>query len=78
MNDAKSDFAIFSTGIGTTLVLRGNRLYDERGKRVPGVTGRIMMKRKRAELVTADKDVQIYSLGEAAAGDGMGKLPDEP
>ncbi|MDE2142497.1 MAG: hypothetical protein KGL74_05105 [Elusimicrobia bacterium] len=64
MKDGTSDFALFSNDDGTSLMLRGARLYDERGKAVPGITGHIRIKQKRAELMTADKDVQIYSLGE--------------
>ena len=64
MKDGASDFALFATDDGTTLVLRNGRLYDDRNKPVPGITGRIHIKQKRAELMTADKDVQIYSLGE--------------
>ena len=64
MKDAASEFALFSTDGGQALVLRGGSLYDGRNKRVPGITGRIRMKQKRAELITADKDVQIFSLGE--------------
>lgn len=64
MKDAKNDFALFSSDDGSTLVLRAGRLYDDRGKPVPGITGRIQIRQKRAQLVTADKDVQIYSLGE--------------
>lgn len=67
MKDAKSDFAIFSMDTGGTLILRGGRLYDDHNKRVPAITGSIKLKQKRAELVTADKDVQIYSLGESEA-----------
>ena len=67
MKDAKSDFAIFATDTGSTLILRGNRLYDDHNKRVPGITGSIRIKQKRAQLITPDKDVQIYSLGEAEA-----------
>ena len=68
MKDAKSDFAIFTMDTGATLILRGSRLYDDRNKRVPGITGSIKIKQKRAELVTADKDVQIYSFGETESG----------
>ncbi len=68
MKDAKSDFAIFTMDTGATLVLRDGRVYDDRNKRVPGITGSIKIKQKRAELVTADKDVQIYSLGETESG----------
>jgi hypothetical protein len=67
MKDGKSDFAIFSTDTGARVILRGKRLYDDRNKLVPGITGSIRLKQKRAELVTADKDVQIYSLGETDA-----------
>jgi hypothetical protein len=66
MTDAASEFALFSAEDGTALILRGGRLYYDRNKVVAGITGRIRIKQKRAELVTADKDVQIYSLGEAA------------
>jgi hypothetical protein len=76
MKDANSDFAIFSMDAGGTLILRGNRLYDDHRKRVPGITGSIKLKQKRAELVTADKDVQIYSLGEPDANKAKVK-PDE-
>lgn len=65
MKDAHSDFALFSSDDGTTLVLRGTQLYDGR-KPVPGITGRIVLKQRRAELMTADRDVQVFTLGEAA------------
>ena len=77
MKDAKSDFAIFSMDTGATLILRGGRLYDDHKKRVPGITGLIKIKQKRAELITADKDVQIYSLGEPNANKAKDKQPDE-
>jgi hypothetical protein len=77
MQDKKSDFAIFSTASGMTLILRGNRLYDDHSKPVPGVTGRIMLKQKRAQLVTADKDVQVYKLGEDDEEDKSQQM-DEP
>lgn len=64
MKDGATDFALFSADDGTSLVLRGGRLYDDHNKPIPGISGRIRIKQKRAELVTADKDVQIYSLGE--------------
>lgn len=68
MKDARSDFALFSTDNGTTLILRGRRLYDDRNKPVPGITGSINIKQKRAELITADKDRQPFQLGELDAG----------
>ena len=77
MKDAKNDFAIFSTDAGATLILRGRRLYDAHNKRVPGISGLIMMKQKRAELITADRDVQIYSLGESDANKAKEASSDE-
>ncbi|MFI5363470.1 MAG: hypothetical protein ACHQ49_16000 [Elusimicrobiota bacterium] len=77
MKDAASSFAIFSTDNGATLILRANKLYDEHNKRVPGITGRIMLKQKRAELVTPDKDVQIFTLGEMDADKAKGDQSDE-
>lgn len=71
MKDAASDFALFGSDTGLTLILRGGRLYDDRNKRVPGITGRIQIKQKRAELITEDKDVQVFSLGET--GDEAGE-----
>lgn len=64
MKDSTSEFALFSSDEGGTMVLRNGRLYDDRGKPVAGISGRIQIKQKRAELMTADKDVQVYSLGE--------------
>lgn len=64
MQDSASDFAIFGGDTGQTYLLRAGRLYDARNKRVPGVTGRIRLKQKRVELITADKDVQVFVLGE--------------
>jgi Tfp pilus assembly protein PilP len=83
MKDAKSEFAIFSAEDGTTLVLRGGRLYGAQNKRIPGIGGRIHIKQKRAELITADKDVQVYSLGETVEDDksdaaGDADAPDKP
>ena len=80
MKDARSDFALFSGEGGATYILRGGFLFDSRNKRVSGVSGRIRIKQKRAELVTADKDVQIYGLGESgeeAKNKGTGRQSDE-
>lgn len=70
MRDARTDFALFTADDGSDYVLRGTHLYDSRNKPVPGIHGRIRIKQKRAELVTTDKDVQIYSLGERNDADG--------
>lgn len=69
MKDSAGDFALFGMDNGMTLILRGGRLYDERNKRVPGVTGRVRIKQKRAELITEDKDVQVFTLGETVDPD---------
>jgi|SRR6185312_4753401 len=74
MRDTQSDFALFSTDNGITLILRGRRLYDDHNKPVPGITGSVNMKQKRAELITADKDRQPFQLGELDAS----KTKDQP
>ncbi len=64
MKDSKVDYALFASEGGGTYLLRGGRLYNERNKPVPGITGVIKLKQKTVELVTADKDVQVFRLGE--------------
>ncbi len=64
MKDAKTDFALFTAETGGTYILRGGKLYNERNKPVPGITGSVKLKQKTVELVTADKDVQVFRLGE--------------
>jgi hypothetical protein len=64
MKDAKIDYALFTAETGGTYLLRGGRLYNERNKVVPGVTGAIKLKQKTVELITPDKDVQVFRLGE--------------
>lgn len=64
MKDAATNFAIFSSDFGTTLILRNGKLYDDRNRVVFGITGRIKIKQKRVELFTADKDIQVFRLGE--------------
>lgn len=64
MKDAKIDYALFSSENGGTYLLRGGRLYNERNKPVPGITGAIKLKQKTVELITPDKDVQVFRLGE--------------
>lgn len=72
LKDERTDYAVFTNDFGATLILRGGRLYDERSRVVPGITGRIKPKQKWVELMTADKDVQPFHLGEPSvnAGDG--------
>lgn len=64
MKDAKTDYALFSAETGGSYILRGGKLYNERNKQVPGITGAVKLKQKTVELVTADKDVQVFRLGE--------------
>lgn len=64
MKDRGSDYALFGSETGESFLLRGGRLYNGRGKPVPGITGRIRPKQKSVELVTPEKDVQVYRLGE--------------
>ncbi|OGS36416.1 MAG: hypothetical protein A2506_08195 [Elusimicrobia bacterium RIFOXYD12_FULL_66_9] len=75
LKDRSSDFAIFGSDTGQTYLLRAGRLFDSRNKRVPGVTGRIQLKQKRVELVTADKDVQVFVLGETDENNEKDKKP---
>ena len=64
MKDAAHDYALFSPETGGTFMLRAGKLYNDRNKPVPGVWGRIKLKQKTVELITADKDVQVFRLGE--------------
>ena len=64
LKDSKTDFALFAAETGGTYLLRGGRLYNERNKLVPGITGVIKQKQKTVMLITAEKDVQVFRLGE--------------
>lgn len=64
MRDPKIDYALFASEAGGTYLLRGGKLYNERNKVVPGITGAIRLKQKTVELITRDKDVQVFRLGE--------------
>ncbi|MDD5302212.1 MAG: hypothetical protein PHS14_03810 [Elusimicrobia bacterium] len=64
MKDPKIDYALFTSEGGGSYLLRGGRLYNERNKPVPGITGAIKLKQKTVELITSDKDVQVFRLGE--------------
>ncbi len=72
LKDEKADYAVFTNDFGATLILRGGRLYDERSRVVPGITGRIKPRQKWVELMTTDKDVQPFHLGEPSANAGDG------
>lgn len=65
LKDASADYALFAAETGEVFMLKAGRLYNERNKAVPGVTGRINLRQKRVELMTADKDVQTFVIGES-------------
>lgn len=75
LKDPVADFAIFGAETGETFMLRGGRLYNERNKPVPGITGRINLRQKRVELMTADKDVQTFMIGEKEKAKDEEKRP---
>jgi len=64
LKDATADYALFASEQGGTYLLRAGKLFNDNNKPVPGVTGRIKLKQKTVELITADKDVQVFRLGE--------------
>lgn len=64
MKDARVDYALFASEGGGVFLLRGGKLYNDRHKPVPGITGAIRLKQKTVELITPDKDVQVFRLGE--------------
>lgn len=64
MKDETIDYALFTSETGASYLLRGGRLYNERQKVVPGIRGVIKIKQKTVELITPDKDVQVFRLGE--------------
>ncbi len=65
LKDASTDYALFAAETGEVFMLKAGRLYNERNKPVPGITGRINLRQKRVELMTADKDVQTFVIGES-------------
>ena len=64
LKDSLHDYAIFSSEGGGNYMLRAGKFYNDRNKLVPGISGRIKLKQKTVELVTAEKDVQVFRLGE--------------
>ena len=64
LKDAKVDYALFTAETGGSYLLRGGLLFNERNKVVPGIRGVIKLKQKTVELITPDKDVQVFRLGE--------------
>lgn len=65
MKDAAADYALFQDmNTPGTYILRKGRLYGPKDKAVSGVVGTINLKQKSATLMTPDKDVQVFRLGE--------------
>ncbi|MBI3288263.1 MAG: hypothetical protein HYZ74_01955 [Elusimicrobia bacterium] len=64
MKDSVNDYALFASESGISYLLRAGKLYNDRNKIVPGIAGRIKLKQKTVELITPDKDVQVFRLGE--------------
>ena len=65
MKDSGSDYALFSdVNFGASFILRKGRLYDGKGKLVPGVSGSLNVRQKTADLMTRENDVQVFRLGE--------------
>lgn len=69
MQDSDTEYALLTAEGGESFMLRGGRLHNGAGKAVPGITGRIRLKQKTVELITADKDVQVFRLGETEEKD---------
>lgn len=69
MQDSNTEYALLTAESGEAFMLRGGRLYNGAAKVVPGITGRIRLKQKTVELITADKDVQVFRLGETEEKD---------
>src|SRR5581483_8287122 len=64
MRDKKADYALFTDNTyGSSFILRQGKLRDPRGKPVPGVSGKLDIKHKMANLMTAESDVQVFRLG---------------
>lgn len=65
MKDSGTSYALFADAeFGVTFILRGGKLHDPKGKPVKGVSGSLDLKKKTAHLMTQDKDVQVFTLGE--------------
>lgn len=64
MKDAKMDYALFAAEGGGTYLLRGGKLYNERNKLIPNITGIVKLKQKTVVLTTSDNDEMVFRLGE--------------
>ena len=59
----KTGFALLiDANYGAGFILKGNRIYNSKGKAIPGVTGRLDPRRKTVYLKTRDGDVQVLRM----------------
>ncbi|MBI4423318.1 MAG: hypothetical protein HY554_06305 [Elusimicrobia bacterium] len=82
MQDRTGTFAVLTDPkYGAAFVLKRGRLYDAKNKPVRGVTGVVKVKQKTVELMTAEQDKQVLTLGEsddAKPPDPKGDAKDKP
>ncbi|MDE2039051.1 MAG: hypothetical protein KGO96_00385 [Elusimicrobia bacterium] len=65
MTSAGTSYALFSDpSFGVSFILHHGKLYDQRGKLVRGVFGRLRPASKWAVLETKNHDMQTFRLGE--------------
>ncbi len=63
MVGTKTKFALLiDANYGTGFILKGDRIYNSKGKAIPGVTGRLDSRRKTVYLKTQDGDVQVLRM----------------
>ncbi len=64
MGVGRSGYALFTDpAYGVSFILKSGRLYDERGKQVPGVWGNVDARAKTAKLATSGEDIQSFRMG---------------
>lgn len=64
MKDPGADYAVLTDACGALFIFRKGRLLDAREKPIAGVTGWMNIAQKTLTLQTAEKDVQVFRLGE--------------
>lgn len=65
LKDPSVDYALFTDGTGASFILRKGKLYNKKGKLQQGISGVMDIRRRMVTLMTPDRDVQIFRLGEA-------------
>lgn len=64
MQDSQSSYALLvDTSYGESFILKGGKLYDPKGKPIPGISGHLDEKRKTVYLKARDGDVQVLRMG---------------